>query len=274
VKKYIGTDIHYLGAIPAQESMRSAVTAQSPVATLGDADPACREFTQLAQSLVASGENLPASRSFSAYWQRQVTLQRGPNAQNSLAEPARQSVPGAVDVSDCAGDLDQIGRQLLALVKRPQADTQGLKAVFGSSLSAFHRRHGELPVDLPGLASELIEAGDETALAQLAAVLEPWLRQPSISLPPLVDTVATAGVDKAPKAPSSTAPALSPATLAQTPRAPQCSSEDEQRAPSRGYCRPHHFDGSRFGSQQQLLQLLRSQDTGEQSLEALLATLS
>ena len=271
VKKYIGTDIHYLGAIPQQESMRAAVISQSPVATLGDRDPGCRRFTQLAQDLLNSTDSLPVSRSFSAYWQRQFSQRQGSDVQSGQAEGVRESVQlvsGSANGSSPDDETEQLDKQLLSLVSRSKADTTALKTLFDNSFHAFHQRHGELPIDLAGLVSRLITCGDDAALGELAVVFDPWLRQQSIPTPSFAaDPVEVAKIPAAEPLPAVPVPQPGPQLL-------QPGAKALQAAPVPDCYRSHHFDNARFGSQQQLLELLRSQDHGAQSLEALLAALS
>jgi len=273
VNKYIGTDIHYLGFIPLQESMRSAVTSQSPVATLGDSDPASLRFSQLAQNLLLSGDSLPQLRSFSAYWHRQFRKQ-GQSGPGGADTAAIRSVPVLAQSSGGGDELDRLGSHLLALVNQPQADTEALTVLFEQLLQAFNRRHGQLPLDLPGLVTRLIEevnnGADDSVIVQVAQLLDPWLRrQPSPSVP---FVVAAGSVSELPIEDPTT---VAEAAVSQR----QCHDGAQYKSATAlttaTHCyRSHQFDSARFGSQQQLLQLLRSQDSGEQSLAALLAVLS
>jgi len=83
VDKYIGIKINYLGYIQQDESLRAAVTMQSPVALLSDSDPSSKRFFQLAESLEEAVSTEAAIPSFAAYWQR---LSRNGPAQVSPEE--------------------------------------------------------------------------------------------------------------------------------------------------------------------------------------------
>lgn len=83
VEKYISIRINYLGHIQQDESLRAAVTMQSPVALMSDNDPSSKRFFHLAESLEEAVSAAPAVPSFTAYWQR---LTRSGPAQVSAPE--------------------------------------------------------------------------------------------------------------------------------------------------------------------------------------------
>jgi len=276
VKKYIGTDIHYLGFIPQQESMRSAVTAQSPVATRADSDPASLCFSQLAQELIDSGDSVPLSRSFSAYWQRQFRRQRPATSESAQSAGHVARPVTSLRADSDLGDSTRLNNQLLALINRQSADTAALKTLFEQCLLAFYQRHGELPVDLPRLLARLIETGDAAVLDPIVALLEPRLQPPLI----IGEEVTCDRVDATPvvagialDAAGDTNVEAAPATAAPLQALAPSSPVEVATVAATSY-RSHQFDCARFGTQQQLLLLLRSQGAAGHSLEAVLAALS
>jgi MinD-like ATPase involved in chromosome partitioning or flagellar assembly len=73
VKKYLDLKTDYLGSIWMDESMRSAVSLQRPVALFPQHDPSARSFYRLAEKIddVFSRQGVP-KLAFSAYWQKLV----------------------------------------------------------------------------------------------------------------------------------------------------------------------------------------------------------
>jgi MinD-like ATPase involved in chromosome partitioning or flagellar assembly/NACalpha-BTF3-like transcription factor len=73
VKKYLDLNTDYLGAVWMDESMRSAVSLQRPVALFSKDDPSAKSFYRLAEKIddVFSRPATP-KLSFSAYWRKLV----------------------------------------------------------------------------------------------------------------------------------------------------------------------------------------------------------
>ncbi len=71
VSKYLGLPTEYLGSVWMDESMRTAVTLQRPVALFPKSDPSARSFYRLAERIDAlfSRNGVP-TLPFSAYWQK------------------------------------------------------------------------------------------------------------------------------------------------------------------------------------------------------------
>ena len=70
VEKYIGVKVDYLGYILQDESLRAAVTMQSPVTLFPQSDPSCRNFFRLSEALEARLSEVQAIPSFSRHWHR------------------------------------------------------------------------------------------------------------------------------------------------------------------------------------------------------------
>lgn len=88
VEKYIGVSVAYLGYVQQDESLRAAVSMQSPVALMSDSDPSSRRFFHLAESLEEAVAAVPATPSFAAYWQR--LTRRTPVPPSMPAKPEGQ----------------------------------------------------------------------------------------------------------------------------------------------------------------------------------------
>ncbi len=71
VKKYIGVDTEFLGSVWMDESIRSSITLQRPVAMLPESDPSCKRFYRLADRLDKAFNSGGVPKvSFSHYWKK------------------------------------------------------------------------------------------------------------------------------------------------------------------------------------------------------------
>lgn len=98
VEKYVGIKVNYLGHIQQDESLRAAVTMQTPVALMSDNDPSSKRFFHLAESLEEALSAAPALPSFTAYWQRLTRAGAAPVP--ATEEPSGPAVPREVSVPD------------------------------------------------------------------------------------------------------------------------------------------------------------------------------
>lgn len=108
VDKYIGIKMNYLGFILQDESLRAAVTMQSPVALFPESDPSSRNFFRLGQALEDTLQPIPPVASFSAYWQSQYRRQhKGKTA--APVKPVRHLSPPepAAGAADAAWPVKQ-----------------------------------------------------------------------------------------------------------------------------------------------------------------------
>jgi MinD-like ATPase involved in chromosome partitioning or flagellar assembly len=73
VKKYIGLNTEFLGAVWMDESIRSSISLQRPVALFAESDPSCKSFYRLADRLdtVFNRGDVP-KLSFTTYWKKVV----------------------------------------------------------------------------------------------------------------------------------------------------------------------------------------------------------
>ncbi|XOZ33762.1 AAA family ATPase [Halomonadaceae bacterium KBTZ08] len=84
VSRYIGVQLHYLGAIWRDETIAQSITTQRPVAMMDHDDPSCRQFWTLADMLaVRCSQGIAPANGFAAYWarlvQRRVKKQNDPS---------------------------------------------------------------------------------------------------------------------------------------------------------------------------------------------------
>ncbi|MEQ6885892.1 P-loop NTPase [Salicola sp. Rm-C-2C1-2] len=73
VSRYIGVQLHYLGAIWRDETISQSISTQHPVAMLDQHDPSCRQFWTLADMLaVRCSQGVAPANGFARYWARLV----------------------------------------------------------------------------------------------------------------------------------------------------------------------------------------------------------
>lgn len=140
VEKYIGIKVDYLGYILQDESLRAAVTMQSPVTLFPQSDPSCRNFFRLSEALEARLGEVQALPSFSRHWHRLAKQQllakdtespeNGPSA--SVADFCDTLLTkiekGEVSVADMEKIQAALHRALSAQAEQPLYD----EARFGS----------------------------------------------------------------------------------------------------------------------------------------------
>lgn len=73
VSRYIGVQLHYLGAIWRDETIAQSISTQHPVAMMDQEDPSCRQFWTLADMLaVRCSQGIAPANGFARYWARLV----------------------------------------------------------------------------------------------------------------------------------------------------------------------------------------------------------
>lgn len=182
VKTYLDVQTESLGFLLRDESLRAAVTLQSPVALFPLSDPSCRSFVRLADALLRAVPQQAPPYGFAAYWQRRYRLQR-------QAEPAADQ---AATVSEpVADDPGKLKEQLLALMEQPEVSAAALEDLLGAVYQAFLHRFGRLPIDPLTLIDWLAErpAPDTDLLQQMAQRI-------AAALPPPPKPAATAEISR------------------------------------------------------------------------------
>lgn len=175
VDKYIGVQIHYLGHILRDESMRAAVALQNPVAMFPEDDPSCRGFIKLADSLDSVTADEEVKRSFSAYWHHQYRHQRTepvPSAEN----PGVSEAP-LVDAKARDNEyLSELQSRLLLLIAQGQSDESHLEKLLDEVVTAFVQRFGRPPIDIMAVVNSLLQSPerDDQLLRLIADAVNPW----------------------------------------------------------------------------------------------------
>lgn len=118
VAKYLKLRTEYLGAIWMDESMRTAVTLQRPVALFPKNDPSARSFYRIAERLDAIFSRPGVPRlAFSAYWAKLVEVHA---SRSKPSTPAKAPVVGS-GVVDLSGKAYQ---EPLTQVQKQQEEQQ------------------------------------------------------------------------------------------------------------------------------------------------------
>lgn len=183
VEKYIGLRVQLLGSIQRDESLRSAVTLQSPVAMYPDSDPSSRSFVRLADSLRERLTEVTAPTSFTAYWQQHYR-EAAAEADSEADENLRHDLEGGADqTSRRMSASPPEHRDRNAGGRRDERDAT--EVVLERDLAQWEQRWRELV------------AGDELPRELLAGALVAchevfWQRfeQPALALPALLARLA------------------------------------------------------------------------------------
>ena len=92
VSRYVGVQLHYLGAVWRDETIAQSISTQSPVAMMAEDDPSCRQFWTLADMLaVRWSQGVAPANGFARYWGRLVRRRhqrRGQRQETPPAQPA------------------------------------------------------------------------------------------------------------------------------------------------------------------------------------------
>ncbi|WP_018139956.1 MULTISPECIES: MinD/ParA family protein [unclassified Thioalkalivibrio] len=253
VEKYLHTQVDFLGFIQRDESLRSAVTLQHPVALFPESDPSARPFHRLANALE---EDVPqeSSASFSRFWR--VRFEPDPVADcdpglaqeavaTAVENPETEPLSSGATSADPECPLDRLHRAFeTALEKAEPAD-------LAASLNGLHDRYwtqvGQPAIDVPGVVTGLLarpELHAETLRALREALPEDGLRGvKQDGHRPQANPVPVPSVQETVKRPPDFGW-----------RAEAEGRDDPQRASAR---RGPGFDCERFGSQEALAERLR-----------------
>jgi MinD-like ATPase involved in chromosome partitioning or flagellar assembly len=255
VEKYIGIKIGYLGLLLRDESLRVAVSLQSPVALFPDSDPSCRGFIRLAEALEQTLADDRPALAFSGYWHRQFRQQRTP------AQPGARAELAAPEPVDQRAYLAELQARLLLLLESPAAPRAELAQLLTAALDIYTQRFGAPPLDLLEWVERLTSAPqrDDDLLRQLAARLSPWQAEPMPT--PAVPAVPAVSTAITTETPIPIPVVAEPVSAAIDPPAGQ------PAAAANDATGTHRYDQRRFGSQQALLELLRQAETGRSARE-------
>ncbi|WP_017941228.1 MULTISPECIES: MinD/ParA family protein [unclassified Thioalkalivibrio] len=203
VEKYLHTRVDFLGFVQRDESLRTAVTLQHPVALFAEGDPSARPFQRLANAL---DDDPPrgSDSAFSRFWRGRFAMSSGPEAavemepgagsapdMHANAERDTAAEPGDEPEDGAAGDSAPVEAPpttddpVLALNQLRMAfetalevaDPEGLASVLSALHEQYRVRTGqsaieaieghEPPADAPSDPQAVPEAPDDVALREV-----------------------------------------------------------------------------------------------------------
>ena len=241
VEKYINVRTHNLGYLLRDESLRVAVTLQSPVALFPESDPSSRSFIRLADAVKQAADAQPVGIGFSLFWQRQFRQQHA-------TRDRRPAITAAIAGNERAY-LAELKSRLLTLVAKPDAPHDELAVMLDEVMRAYSDRFGAPVTDLAKAIDTLLSAPErnDELLRQLADKLKPWQSAASaVTAQPIAATFIAA---------ETMAAAAARASIVLEPPAPKPIAI-------------HRYDERRFGNQNVLLELLQRQsESGKSALD-------
>jgi hypothetical protein len=272
VEKYIGVRPNFLGHLLRDESLRVAVTLQSPVALFPETDPSSRSFMRLSDALKQAVDGHHPSSGFTGFWQRQFR-------QRQLADNAERKAQPAVDGDDQHANqrdgLAELKLHLLRQMESPDAPQAELAATLAVLNRSYLKRFGESIVEPLTLIDALIAMPERNdhLLRDLAARLKPWRGdlQNLEALPSAASFESERTGDKSELAAQPIV--IVDDTVADNTVVADDSSADNvviAVSPTARILSPHRYDERRFGSQQALLELLQRQRESGKSAMALI----
>ncbi|WP_019568736.1 MinD/ParA family protein [Thioalkalivibrio sp. ALMg13-2] len=260
VEKYLHTRVEFLGFVQRDESLRSAVTLQHPVALFAENDPSARPFQRLANALEDSlpHEDAPA---FSLFWRRRLQ-QDDPAAHTPLGDarpqaPALAAEPPSVDhASEASEASDGLGSEEGVLGRLRAAFDAALEVsepeALAVELDAMHEQYrartGRAAIDLVALVDALQADPEAHAglLGRLRARLAPAMDAPQDVAAPATMQAGEGRRPGADRPPPDFGWKGRDESTARPARAGSAS-----RVPATAY------DAARFGPQEALLERLR-----------------
>ncbi len=260
VEKYIGVHPQSLGYLLRDESMRVAVTLQSPVALFPESDPSSRSFIRLADALKKSVDTRSAGPGFSLFWQRQFRQQQAGTRERS---PVARETAG--NERAYVGELKS---RLLTLIAKPEAPRNELARLLAEVSAAYSDRFGTPAVDVQAAVDTLLSAPerDDEILRALAAKLRPW--QSGFQTLESAQTASTFIADDATVSAGEMTVGADDMAVIADDLAVIDGTTTEKTGPARRAHAIHHYDERRFGNQTMLLELLQRQsESGKTALE-------
>jgi flagellar biosynthesis protein FlhG len=244
VDKYIGIALNYLGFVLQDESLRAAVTMQTPVTLFQEDDPSCRSFFRLGQSLETALADVKPVASFSAYWQ---SLYRQRRQEEKGAQAEQQLKPGpvrAAPVEQLRIYLGELRSRLITLMAQgrlPATDFADLIKDLQQSMQDYF-------VSVPD------DTNDKAAI-DIAAEIERFIAEQAHDQTLLLNLYNKIAPLVTPSVNNTEQPTISDVDIRYTQ--PVNASVESPKIAMHKKTAAHAYDEQRFGSQQQLLEQLR-----------------
>lgn len=259
VEKYIGVETLYIGYVLRDESLRAAVSLQSPVALFPDTDPSSRSFIRLADALDSATAASGNDHSFSDYWQQQYRQEH-----DHETSPEQQDQPATDEQKAQERDEDYVSElrsRLLPLVEQGHSDVQQVAGMLNEAVSVYLSRHGTLPVKMISLLEQAILSPerDDQLMRDIYELVKPW----GVASASLANDLYMPQSEQSLNVAESIEP-VEPLEDIEC-EAVEYSGDSSSQVEDSSHC-AHHYDTQRFGSQQNLLDILMRQGDDEQSL--------
>lgn len=165
-QRHLGIQLHYLGAIWRDETLRQSVLNQRPVALMPASDPSTRQFRTLADMLNVRLRQLPPRKAgIAAYWHRVSTGPADTLPTPANAEPVLPPDPAV----ECKRLIAEIGKVLVSNNDSPLLRYEafhGFFALLGRTMDA-----DTIEIIQAGLASLAWERLDKDQRGHLATHL-------------------------------------------------------------------------------------------------------
>ncbi|HSM28779.1 MAG TPA: MinD/ParA family protein [Thioalkalivibrio sp.] len=279
VLKFLDVHVNYLGFVQLDESMRTAVSLQRPVALFPQTDPSARAFQRLADRLEETALPQQADHSFSRFWSRRLQEEQQGPERPAMTGSAPGSLPPASAREGCVQtpEVSEAAVAVAAPSASPESDGDSLaelRAEFDRILAKTEDPH-RLAGWLESLHDAFIDRYGKPALTRPAWIerltVQP-AEHPEVSLDrpdcPAHDESedVTSQSDAQPHESPGPARGVETITLAESkpdfgpPARPP--TWETNAAPGRAASSPrtklsHAYDANRFGSQEELLNRLR-----------------
>lgn len=289
-----GASLRLLGFVPRDESLSAAATLQRPVALFPNSDPSARTFLRLSDALDRAFTRLPARSASGETWMRRLrSLLVRPRPGRSAVETTPSTGAGTAGEADLATRLERLRRQIAAALDS-DAEAARIATWIDAVAETYWNRRGEPAIDLAQALERLAsEPGHDAMLARLRELIAASGMKPAE--PPAASQPLDAQMPSASDAPatppppgepppvtgeaSSTREVLTSGEMAEIQRvwAMDARELDRKResplpvaAPPRRHrghtSRPHSIDVTRFGPQQQIIDMLRQRAPTDEPL--------
>ena len=180
VKKYIGVDTEFLGSVWMDESIRSSITLQRPVAMLPESDPSCKRFYRLADRLDKAFNNGGVPKvSFALYWKKLAERSNARRAKGAIdTRPKGSAEPLKSTPEDAWIDLRVKMNQFL---ESDSTTPEQVVTLLSSCIVTYGDRLGGAATDLLHDLLQVIKPAelDEGNRALIAQDLKRFVSTPS-----------------------------------------------------------------------------------------------
>jgi len=262
VEKYLKLKVNFLGFIQRDESLRTAVILQHPVALFPEHDPSSRSFQRLATALENTVSTPEPGQAFSQFWFRRFRT----HSTDGESTPARGHPPGDTPAKPpvtAAERLDALRTELLGILGQ-EGHSEQVAAWLAGVHAAYWDRTGEPALDMTQMLERMLLAPDrhEQPLSQLREKLP-------CAAPKLAGPVTdTAGNPQARDEDRQTPPPDERPDFGIRHRP-----AEEALPVTRAVPRAHGYDQERFGPQQDLAERIKRLGEGGGSVLELIRRL-